>query len=94
MRALALLSLLAASAALAAPLATLTDGATSLTLHDEPCRLRETVSNLAGRATWTEAGKTTEACYGMTGQTVVVYFAVDRTIALLPASAFRPVSRS
>jgi hypothetical protein len=61
-----------------------------LELFEEPCQLKEYVTNLPYRATWTEKGKTFEGCfvpYPNVGL-VTAYFS-DRTVALIPIDIFK-----
>lgn len=73
----------------AKPIAVSADGLVLLT--DEPCALQE-VTNLPGKALWTENGKTTEGCYGVKFGVVISYWSVDKTVALIPLSVFRKVT--
>ena len=66
------------------------DGAV-VTLHSEPCALKE-VSNLPKRATWDEKGKTFEGCWGVSPFGVAMLYFSDRTVAVVPAEAFRKVT--
>lgn len=68
-----------------------TDGKITVTLYDEPCELKDTVSNLPYKASWTENGQTLTGCWGpwVNDQEVVAYFS-DKTVALIP---FRDLSK-
>ena len=47
-----------------------------ITLTDEPCKLKEMITNLPSRATWEENGSIIEGCYGA--------MRVNQTVVLLP----------
>ena len=81
-----------AGKALSSPRFVATDGTTSITLHDEPCELKEVVTNLPYKATWTENGKSFEGCWGswVNDQRVLAYF-TDKTVALIPFNALAKV---
>jgi hypothetical protein len=67
-------------------------GGEVVTITDEPCALTHIVSGLGNRATWKDKGKTFEGCAGMhPAGVVVLYFKDDRSIALIPMQAFKPV---
>lgn len=55
-------------------------------VYSESCTLKE-VTNLPKRATWTENGKTVEGCGGVT-QGLAVFYWLDRTVTVTPASVF------
>lgn len=86
---IALILLLAAPHAIAKPIAMLTDeSGVSITVFDEKCALAA-VSNLPGRATWTEKGKTFEGCVGVTPFGVLTfYFEGDKSVVIIPIQAF------
>lgn len=86
-RATLLLLALLCAPALAAPVAEAVAEGVSITLTNEPCRLK-VVSNLPARATWTEKGKTFEGCFGLSHGVVAFYFD-DRTVVMLPREAFK-----
>lgn len=73
------------------PIAQMTDGQVTVTVTDEPCKLMSLVTNLQGRATWTEKGKTTEGCYGINGQIAIFYWEVDKTVSILNLGHFQRV---
>ena len=58
---------------------------------DEPCRLGTLVTNLPLRATWKSADGSFEGCWGTWG-TVLGFYFDDRTVGLLPTTAFRKVT--
>ena len=91
MRNLLLLATLLSTPAVPAPVAVSQGEDVTVTLHDEPCALTAVV-DLPRRATWTEGGATLEGCYGVHSAGPVVLYFVDRSIALLPRSAFIPLS--
>jgi len=84
--ALAVVAIIAAPLALAAPVAVADGSGVKITLFDEACRL-DTVSNFKFRATWEEGGKLFEGCYGGNYGVIVAYFS-DKTVAIMPLQAF------
>jgi hypothetical protein len=88
--ALSLLVIFLTGAANAAPIGELVKGEITITLTDEPCKLKA-VSNMKRRATWTQGKKTFEGCYAgfMEAQAVGMYFS-DKTFAVVPVDLFRP----
>lgn len=80
--------------ALAGPMLVLEQQGITITVYSEDCALKNVVSNLPKRATWTEKGKTYEGCAG--GQpdagVVMLYFKEDRSVAVVPMQAFRPLT--
>ena len=75
----------------AKPIATATQGAVVVTFTDEPCTLSEQIKGLPGRATWTEKGVVTEACYTLAGPLLMIYYA-DKTLGLVPKADLQPVA--
>jgi hypothetical protein len=75
--------------AVSAPLAEARGESFVVSLTDERCKLA-VVTNLPGRATWTEKGRTFEGCYGVSHSVVAFYFE-DRTVVMLPREAFSRV---
>ena len=75
----------------AAPIAVATAPGVTVTLFDEKCKL-PAVNNLPLRATWTQAGKTTEGCFGgfTEANAIGIYFE-DGTVAVIPAQAIKPL---
>ena len=66
----------------------------SITVTDEPCRLKQ-VSNLPYRVTWKDGNKTFEGCFTVRPDVnVVVAYFDDGSVALIPAHAFSMVSES
>jgi hypothetical protein len=61
-----------------------------ITLHNEKCEMKE-VSNLPHFATWEEKGKSFKGCWGFNPLGVVMLYFSDKTIAVVPASAFTKV---
>lgn len=57
-----------------------------VSLTNEPCNL-PAVTNLPRRATWEEAGKKSEGCWGAMSGVVAAYF-TDRTVAVMPRHVF------
>lgn len=88
---------LAAGALYAEPLfeARTNRGTALITIHSEPCALKEVVVNLPQRATWVEGGQVYEGCAGVRPDygLVIVYFA-DKTVGLIPANVFAKVVTS
>ena len=61
-----------------------------ITLHNEKCEMSE-VSNLPHFATWEEKGKSFKGCWGFHPLGVVMLYFTDKTVAVVPASAFSKV---
>lgn len=74
----------------AAPVAEAGGDGVIVQLTDELCTL-SAVTNLKGRATWTERGVVTEGCWANANGLVMFYFA-DRTVVAIPAQAFQRVT--
>lgn len=72
------------------PIAEIREGGIIVTLTDEPCVLKEFVTNLPFRSTWTENGKTVEGCAGGMMGAIVAWYS-DKTVAFFPMSAFTRV---
>lgn len=83
--------MLIAVPAFAKPIAAADVGGVIVTLTDEPCAVKE-VSNLPHRATWAQGSKVFEGCWGVKHGAVVSYWREDRTVAVLPAQAFRALT--
>lgn len=80
------------AAVLAGPIFVADAEGAKIELYDEPCKLKDAVSNLPYRATWTEKGKVFEGCFGASGAGVVVtYWKEDKTVAAIPVDAFKRV---
>ena len=75
----------------AAPVARGGNDKIEVTLFNDKCRLTSVV-DLPYRAVWKEGGKSFEGCFGPTqfNGLIVLYFD-DRSIALMPMQAFKPV---
>ena len=86
--------LLLPSIAFAAPVYVAEVEGIRIELYDEPCKLKDTVSNLPYRATWTEKGKVFEGCFIPNPQTGVVmtYWREDKSVAAIPLDAFKRVT--
>ena len=80
------------SIVLSAPRFAASEGATTVTLYDEPCELKEVVTNLPYKATWVEGDKIIQGCWGawVNDQRVLAYFG-DKTVALIPFSVLSKV---
>lgn len=66
-------------------------------LHDEPCALAAVTGGQYHRARWIEKGVPVEGCWGLAripGNTTVIFYFADRTIAAIPASAFTRVGEA
>lgn len=61
-------------------------------LTNEPCAMKDSVTNLPYRATWEEKGKVYEGCFGPRPDfgVVVAYFS-DKTAVAIPIQAFSRV---
>jgi len=87
MRSLLAVLLLACSLfANAEPRAVATNGASIITLYDEPCVVKA-VTNLPHRATWDENGKRFEGCFDAAYGVVAAYFD-DGSVVLVPIQGF------
>jgi hypothetical protein len=87
-----LVALLFSCQASAEPLyQTKTPDGTVITLYSESCALSE-VSNLSKRATWQEANKQYEGCWGVSPFGLVMFYFDDKSVAVVPAEAFRKVT--
>lgn len=87
----ALLSvMLVVSLAVAAPVAQLSENDTVVTLYNEPCKLDV---KLQYRIVWKDKDKTYEGCWGVM-QGIVVAMFDDKSIALFPGQAFKPLTQS
>jgi len=75
----------------AAPIAVANAPGITVTLFDEKCKL-PAIKNLPLRATWTQSGKTIEGCFGGFSEAgaIGLYFE-DKTIAVVPAAAIKPL---
>ena len=62
-----------------------------IVLYTEPCALKVEVSNLPGRATWEEGGKTFEGCFGVIDGIVAFYFS-DKTVVTVPVRYLQRVT--
>jgi hypothetical protein len=69
------------------------DSKVRVVLHDEPCRLKDQITNLPYRIVWHEGEKTVEGCWGPRPDAGVAmaYFA-DKTMGLIPLDALTKVS--
>lgn len=82
------------AAVFSAPMAKASLDGIEITVYEEDCQLKETVSNLPKRATWVEKGKTFEGCAGAVPQLgmVMFFFKEDKTVAVVPMDVFAPVT--
>lgn len=70
-----------------------TEGGVTISLYQEPCRLKEAVTNLPYRAVWTEGGKDVEGCFAIRAEAgIVVFYFADKTVGIAPAKAFSRVT--
>jgi len=61
-------------------------------LHDEPCALKDQITNLPYRAVWYEKGQVFEGCWGARpDEGVVLSYFSDKTVGLIPMGALVPV---
>lgn len=81
------------AAVFAAPIFVADAEGVRIELFDEPCILKDLVSNLPYRATWTEKGKVFEGCFvpNPNAGFVVAYFREDKSVAVIPMDAFKKV---
>lgn len=85
---------MACQPALAEPVlsARLKNGAVIVTLYDEPCALEALSGSECLRATWAADGVPVEGCWALARPLdVVIFYFVDRTLAAVHTSLFRPV---
>lgn len=65
-----------------------------LVVHTEECAVKE-IKNLPRRATWTEKGKTTEGCAGLSQEIeMIVFYWADGTVTVIPSPYFQRVHGS
>ena len=63
-----------------------------ISITNEPCNMTDVVA-MPYRATWLENGKTFEGCAaGHPSGLIILYFRQDKSIALVPAQLFEPLS--
>ena len=81
------------AALFAAPVFVAEGNGVHIELFDEPCTLKDSVSNLPYRATWTEKGKVFEGCFvpNQAAGIVVAFFKDDKTVAVIPIEVFKKV---
>ena len=88
-----ILGIILLNSAQAEPFAKATNGRVVITLYTDACALKDEVTNLSQRATWTEKGITTEGCWGYSQTGVVMaYWHVDKTVSVIPAEVFERVT--
>jgi hypothetical protein len=75
----------------AAVVATMTDGKATIHIYNEPCKLTQQITNLPMRATWTEDGKTSEGCFTIRGSILLTYWAIDKTLGVIPVASLQMV---
>jgi hypothetical protein len=73
------------------PLAVANAQGATITLTDEPFKC-EAVPQFQYRIIWEEKGKRFEGCFGVHGPIIVAYFPGDKSLALMPAQVFQPLS--
>jgi hypothetical protein len=84
-----------AGRASAAPTFGVQDGKITITLFDEPCELKDQVSNLPMKATWVEDGKTYKGCWAARPDVeAIIAFFDDKTIALIPFGALKRLTHA
>lgn len=83
---------LAAANAHADPRFQVSTGDIRVVLHDEPCALKDQITNLPYRAVWHEKGQVFEGCWGARpDEGVVLSYFSDKTVGLIPMGALTPV---
>ena len=82
--------LLAASAAVAEPLAQVEGNGTRIVLYTEPCALLDII-NLPQRAEWTAKGKVYAGCWTLNVFSLVVMYFDDKTALTIPVQMFAMV---
>lgn len=80
-----------ATKAHAEPVYQVSEGATVITLYDEPCAL-DSIKNLPYKAEWREGGQVFSGCWGpwQNQQAVIGYFS-DKTVAVIPFQVLKKV---
>lgn len=67
------------------------DGAV-ITLYDDPCELKEEITNLPYKATWTEGGKQFDGCWApVQALGIVQMWFSDKTAFPVPLRLLKPV---
>ena len=82
---------LLASYASAEPIAQGGNSKITITLYDEPCQLKDQITNLQYRATWEEGGKKFKGCFAINEMGIVIVYFEDKTVIATPAQAFHKV---
>jgi hypothetical protein len=68
------------------------DNGAVITLFDDPCELKEQITNLPYKATWTESGKQFDGCWAPVQQLgVVQMWFTDKTAFPVPLRVLKPV---
>lgn len=63
-----------------------------ITLFNEPCDIKDQVTNLPMRATWVEGEKTFKGCWGPHPDLgAAVFYFDDKTVGIIPFQALRRV---
>jgi hypothetical protein len=73
------------------PLAVANAQGATITLTDDPAKC-EAVPQFQYKVIWEEKGKRYEGCFGVHGPIIVAYFPGDKSLALMPAQVFQPLS--
>ena len=63
-----------------------------ITLYNEPCELKDQITNLPYKAAWVEAGKTFRGCWGPHPAGLAVFYFDDKTTGVIPFQALQRVS--
>jgi len=64
-----------------------------ITFYNEPCLIKDQITNLPFRAEWVEKDKTYQGCFGIRPDIgMVVAWFDDRTVALIPLQAVKKVT--
>lgn len=64
---------------------------TVVTLYDEPCSLKEQVSNLPLRATWDKGQEHFEGCWQLSQFGSVLFYFADKSVVGIPRQFFKPL---
>lgn len=68
------------------------DNGAVITLYDDPCELKEQITNLPYKATWSEAGKQFDGCWAPVQQLgIVQMWFTDKTAFPVPVRVLKPV---
>ena len=68
------------------------DNGAAITLYNEPCELKDQITNLPFKASWVEGDKTYRGCWGpYQPLNLVIFYFDDKTVGPIPFQALRRV---